>query len=85
MIPSEDKKFALDGKCTGCGTCEKICPVKNIRLAEGKPVWLHACEQCAACFSWCPKEAISGTNLAARTHYTNSNITLSQMLGRPEA
>lgn len=44
IIPSEDKKFALDEKCTGCGT-----------------------------------------NLAARTHYTNSNITLSQMLGRPEA
>jgi len=85
MIPSEDKKFALDEKCTGCGTCAKICPVKNIRLTDGKPVWLHACEQCAVCFSWCPKEAIGGTNLAARTRYTNLNITLSQMLGRPEA
>jgi ferredoxin len=85
MIPSEDKKFILDENCNGCGICEKICPVKNIRLTDGKPEWLHSCEQCAACFSWCPSAAIAGTNLAARTHYTNSDITLAQMLCQPEA
>ncbi len=80
IIPTEDKKFALNDSCTGCGICEKICPVKNIRLEDGSPIWLHSCEQCAACFSWCPNEAITGTNLASRTHYRNSNITLGQML-----
>lgn len=82
LIPSEDKKFTVDEKCTGCGTCEKICPVKNIRLTDGKPVWMHSCEQCAACFSWCPSEAIAGTNLAARTRFRNAYITLEQMLNQ---
>ncbi len=82
LIPSEDKKFMVGENCTGCGTCEKICPVKNIRLTDGKPEWLHSCEQCAACFSWCPQEAITGTNLAARTRFTNPEITLEQMLGK---
>ena len=80
LIPFEDKKFTVDENCTGCGICEKICPVNNIRLTNGKPVWMHSCEQCAACFSWCPSESIAGKNLAARTHYTNSDITLEQML-----
>ena len=86
IIPAEDKKFTLNGSCcTGCGICEKICPVRNIRLENGKPVWLHSCEQCSACFSWCPSEAITGTNLASRTHYRNSDVTLDQMLYQPEA
>lgn len=85
IIPSEDKKFALNGSCNGCGICERICPVKNIRLQDKRPIWLHSCEQCAACFSWCPSEAITGTNLASRTRYRNSVITLDQMLYQPEA
>lgn len=80
LIPSEDRKFSLNEKCTGCGVCEKICPANNIRLTNGKPVWMHSCEQCAACFNWCPSEAIEGKNLAARTHFTNPEITLEQML-----
>jgi ferredoxin len=85
IIPNEDKKFALNSSCNGCGICERICPVKNIQLRDSRPVWLHSCEQCAACFSWCPSEAITGTNLAARTRYRNSDITLDQMLYQPEA
>ncbi len=84
LIPSEDKKFTVNKNCTGCGTCEKICPAGNIRIVDGKPVWLHSCEQCAACFSWCPSAAITGTNLAARTRYRNSEVTLNQMLAHTE-
>jgi ferredoxin len=81
IIPGEDRKFRVDASCTGCGVCAKVCPVKNIRLTGGKPQWLHRCEQCAACFSWCPKAAISGTCLAARTHYTSPLVKLEQMTG----
>lgn len=81
IIPMEDKKFRVDDSCNGCGICAKVCPVKNIVIEEGKPVWQHRCEQCAACFSWCPKQAISGSCLAARTHYTNPRIALRQMTG----
>lgn len=80
MIPGEDRKFRVDGSCNGCGICAKVCPVENIRLEGGRPVWLHRCEQCAACFGWCPKEAISGTCLAARTRYTNPGVKLGHMM-----
>jgi len=83
IIPSEDKKFSWNEKCTGCGTCIKLCPVNNIRLDQGRPVWLNSCEQCAACYNWCPSRAISGTNLAARNHFTNQYIKLEQMLMHP--
>ena len=80
MIPGEDKKFRVGADCDGCGICTKICPVKNIVMEDDKPQWRHRCEQCAACFSWCPKAAISGSCLAAKTHYTNPGIKLEQML-----
>ncbi len=79
LIPNEDKKFRVSGSCTGCGTCTRVCPVNNIHIKNGKPVWHHQCEQCAACFSWCPQEAISGTCLAAKTHYRNPRVKLDQL------
>jgi ferredoxin len=59
------KKFWVDEKCNGCGLCGKICPVDNVVLNEGKPVWLTRCEQCAACLQWCPTEAIQFSDKTA--------------------
>ena len=33
-----DAFFATDS-CTGCGICVEACPLNNIRLNDGKPVW----------------------------------------------
>lgn len=82
MIPKEDKKFRVDGSCAGCGICQSVCPVGNIQIENGRPVWLHKCQQCAACFSWCPQKAISGTCLAAKTHYQNPRVRLEQLLNQ---
>jgi ferredoxin len=84
MIPGDDRKFHVNESCNGCGICKKICLVDNIKIIDKKPVWLHKCEQCAACFGWCPKKAIYGTNLAAKTHYTNPYVTLSQILNEQQ-
>ena len=53
-----DNGFSSNDSCISCGTCEKICPVDNIEMVEGKPSWLHKCEQCFACLHWCPQSAI---------------------------
>lgn len=80
MIPREDKKFRVSEACNGCGVCARVCPAGNIKMADKRPVWLHKCEQCAACFAWCPKEAVYGANLAARTRYSNPHVTLKQIM-----
>lgn len=45
--------------CTGCGKCEKLCPMKNIRISEGKAVSGNMCTLCYRCFSSCPQKAIT--------------------------
>ena len=50
--------FNVDGKCIGCGKCEKICPLNNIKIQNGKPVWGKECTHCMACICHCPTEAI---------------------------
>ncbi|MBN1575848.1 MAG: EFR1 family ferrodoxin [Chitinispirillaceae bacterium] len=60
MIRLLDKGFGTNAKCTGCGTCSRVCPVDNIRIEDNKPVWLHHCETCLACYHWCPENAIYG-------------------------
>lgn len=74
-----DKGFWVDDKCNKCGVCKKVCPVQNIKLVRGKPVWLHKCEQCMACLQWCPKETIQvGKKTAQRKRYHHPDIKRSK-------
>ncbi len=52
------KKFYTKDQCTGCGLCEKLCPLSNISLKDSRPVWGDACTHCMACICICPVEAI---------------------------
>lgn len=52
------KCFAATNKCTGCGKCVERCPLNNITLKDGKPVWGKTCTHCMACIAGCPAEAI---------------------------
>ena len=44
--------------CIGCGQCVKRCPMNNVILKDGKPVWGKACTHCMACICYCPVSAI---------------------------
>lgn len=52
------KKFYAQESCNACGYCEKVCPLNNIHLMDGKPQWGDACTHCCACICRCPQEAI---------------------------
>ena len=52
------KKFYSTEECISCGMCEKLCPLTNIHMVDGKPVWGNHCTHCMACICKCPKEAI---------------------------
>jgi len=80
-IPSFDKNFYADEKCTKCGICGKVCPVGNIKLENGKPVWQHKCEQCLACLQWCPVEAIQyGKKTAGRKRYHHPEVNVNDFI-----
>ena len=50
--------FTASGACIGCGQCVKRCPMNNVAIKDGKPVWGRNCIHCMACICYCPKEAI---------------------------
>lgn len=69
--------FYADGTCTGCGICEKICPVHTIKVTgTEKPVWGKACTLCMGCINRCPVQAIQygkGTARKGRYHHPDLN------------
>ncbi len=81
LVPNADRGFTVSQNCTGCGVCAKVCPVGNIRLENGKPTWLHHCETCFACYSWCPKKAIEGETARYNSHYRHPKVKLSNFMG----
>jgi ferredoxin len=84
MVPDMDKNFRADEKCNACGICAGICPVENIVIEAGKPVWRHRCEQCLACIQWCPREAIQyGKKTPAYERYHHPEVKLKDMMQRP--
>lgn len=52
------EKFRITEGCSGCGKCEKGCPLGNISLVDGKPVWGDRCTMCMSCICGCPEEAV---------------------------
>ena len=52
------KPFIVSDVCIGCGKCEKACPLGNIQMKGGKPVWGDRCTHCMSCICGCPTEAI---------------------------
>jgi ferredoxin len=80
---NKDKGFNVSEACNGCASCSKVCPVENIKMQDGKPIFLHHCEQCMACIQWCPKQAINVKNKTQdRGRYHHPDITLADMISK---
>ena len=70
----------VDDECNGCATCAKVCPVKNIKIIENKPVWQHHCEMCLACDEWCPQKAIHHWCKIEGKDYHHPDIKIADMI-----
>ncbi|MDP3564263.1 MAG: EFR1 family ferrodoxin [Methanoregula sp.] len=74
------RRFHATGKCNHCGTCQLICPTRNITLTDAAVAWGTECTQCYACIHWCPKEAIEiGGRTAGKPRYHHPDVTLADM------
>lgn len=72
--PVDTGKFYATDTCTGCGLCQKICPIHTITVTN-KPSWGKECLQCLACIHHCPEKAIQygkGTLKKGRYVYTEN-------------
>ncbi|MBN2802983.1 MAG: EFR1 family ferrodoxin [Deltaproteobacteria bacterium] len=75
--------FRTTDKCVGCKSCQKVCPVENIKMENGRPVWGEKCEQCLACINWCKKEAIElGKKTEGLTRYHNPFIKRKEIIAQ---
>lgn len=82
-LPTLDGNFYRDDDCICCGICVEICPVGNIDMEIGGPVWLHECEQCFACLQWCPNGSLQfGDNTAGGKRYHHPDVVISDMIGQ---
>ena len=74
-------KFTVGEDCTGCGLCASACPLANIRLSAGRPVWGSVCTHCMACICRCPAGAIEwGKGTAGRRRYYLSSARAAECL-----
>jgi ferredoxin/flavodoxin len=78
-----DEGFNCNQNCNSCGTCVKVCPVQNIHLENGHPVWEHKCEQCTACIQWCPNSSINFRDKTQnRKRYHHAEISIKDMINK---
>ena len=63
------KKTSVNDSCVSCGKCTAICPMGNITLSSGKPVWNSNCAVCMRCINYCPSNAIEMMSSAGRRQY----------------
>ncbi len=82
LVKHADNSFTVSSQCNACGICQKVCPVDNIEMANNRPKWLNRCENCYACFQWCPQEAIAGKIVEFEKRYHQPDIRLADMMNR---
>ncbi|MDE5909757.1 MAG: 4Fe-4S dicluster domain-containing protein [Lachnospiraceae bacterium] len=54
-----DKLKINPEKCIRCGLCERLCPMRNIKLTNDIAVAKNKCTMCYRCINNCPKQAIT--------------------------
>lgn len=83
FIKLMDHIFKVDQGCIGCGLCSQVCPVHNIEIKNGMPMWNHQCEMCFSCLNLCPKQAIQyGKMTEGKQRYKNPFVEVKDLMRR---
>lgn len=80
LMAMTDKSFSTSEECNGCGICAKVCPVSNISLESKRPVWLNHCQNCLACYNWCPNKAIKGGIAQKDYYYCHPKVKIDEFM-----
>ncbi|WP_160680386.1 EFR1 family ferrodoxin [Clostridium sp. C8-1-8] len=74
------KNVSYTSQCVGCGICEKVCHLNNIKMVNKRSHWGKNCSTCLACFHWCPNKAVKGGKmLNKRAQYHHPEVSIEDM------
>ncbi len=77
-----DRSYSTNENCNGCGICAEVCPVHNIKITDNRPVWLNHCENCLACYNWCPHKAIQSEIAQKGYYYRHPDVKMSNIINQ---
>lgn len=78
-----DRKFTVENTCNGCGICQRVCPVNNIKVTT-RPEFQHHCDECLACTHNCPQNAIRVRGEKSRARFVNENVRVGEIIAANE-
>lgn len=78
---NSDQYFTVAPTCTGCATCQKVCPSSNISVEARTPIFRHKCEHCLACLHHCPAQAIDWKEKTkGKARFRNAGVSLDELI-----
>lgn len=75
-----DNYLIVEDSCNQCGTCQKVCPVDNIEMADKGIQLGDQCFMCMACLHHCPSNALHINGQVSRDRFINKHTTLRDII-----
>ena len=60
--------------------CARLCPLTNIKIENGRPVFGDKCLSCGSCIQNCPHNALHHHKEKSSARYRNPNVSVEELM-----